>query len=423
MSEFLRNLAARSLGSSETIRPRVPSRFEPIRSEDGLLAARTPPGEESLEDNPAAEGAEADEAWAAREPVEKLVRAARPADLSPPRPSPSPLSAEAVPEPLPTQPAARSTARAKSPPMPPAPSEPVLQAKRIPESETAGSSTPARRTVAGTVTQRAQNAGNVPVLEPTGAETGHAVESAIAQGPETNEGAIQSRTEQEARTGRRTRSAPGLRPSRPGSGLIVSATVKTPSLLEQMNERPARASFIPSTRSETTPRMFSSQAIEPAGSDEAPIGQSQPKHSPPRRAMSMSVEPARTGEVLQDGSRRESGAETEDASGRPWSGNSLAVKPDLRRGLSIRPAPTQETATLATGAELAAADARPAAANLPAPQTSANGAPEPEIRVTIGRVEVRAVFPEQPVKRSAPPRFRPSVTLDDYLSRGSGAKR
>jgi len=421
MSEFLRNLAARSLGSSETIRPRVRSRFEPIRSEDGLLAARTPPGEESLEDNPAAEGAEADEASAAREPVEKPVRAARPADLSPPRPSPSPPSAEAVPEPLPTPPASRSTARANSPPMPPAPSEPILEAKRIPGSETVGSSTPARRRVAETVTQRAQKTGNVTEIDSTEAETGHAVESAIAQGRETNEGAMQSRTEQEARTGRQTRSAPGLPPSKPGSGLIVSPTARTPSLLEQVNERPARASFIPSTRSETQPRMFSSQATEPARSDEAPTGQSQPK--PPRRAMPMRVEPAHTGEVFQDGLRRESGAETEDTSRRPWPGDALTLKPDLRPDLFIRPAPSQETATPATGSELAAAAARPAAANLPAPQTSANGAPEPEIRVTIGRVEVRAVFPEQPVKRSVPPRFRPSVTLDDYLSRGSGAKR
>ena len=68
------------------------------------------------------------------------------------------------------------------------------------------------------------------------------------------------------------------------------------------------------------------------------------------------------------------------------------MKPDL----SIRPA---------VGAERAVA--RPAAANRPAPPAPANSAPEPESRVTIGQVEVRAVFPEQQVKRSAPPRFGP----------------
>ncbi len=55
MSEFLRNLAARSKGTLETVRPRVPSRFEPVQSDDGLLAARTPPREESVEDNPEAQ--------------------------------------------------------------------------------------------------------------------------------------------------------------------------------------------------------------------------------------------------------------------------------------------------------------------------------------------------------------------------------
>ena len=411
MSDFLSNLAARNKGTLETIRPRVPSRFEPTRGDDGLLAARTPPREESLEDNPEAGGAEGDEASAAMESVEKRVRAARPTeptrptDLSPRLPSPSPVSAESVPEPLPIQPAARPTARASSPVTPPTPNEPVLQAKRIPGSETAGSLTPARRTVAETATPRVQNAANVPELEPTEAETGQAVVSAIAQSRETNEGAIQSRTGQEARTGRRTRSAIGLGPlsaNVPDSGLVVSPTVRTPALPEQMNERQVRAPFIASSRSEIEPRMLSSQVTEAARSDEAPTGQSQPRHSQPRLAMPMTVEPAGPGGVFQDGSRRESGLETEDAPGRPWPGEALTLKPDLKPDPSIRFA---------------------AAANRPAPQAPANGAPEPEIRVTIGRVEVRAVFPEQPVKRSTPPRFRPSVTLDDYLSRGSGAKR
>ena len=376
MSEFLGNLAARSKGTLETIQPRLPSRFEPIRTADGLLTARTPPREESLENNPEAEGAEVDEASAAMESVEKRVRAAR-------LPSPSPGSAESVPQPLPTQPAARPTAYASSPLTPPTPGEPILQAKRSRGSETAGSSTSARRTVAETVTQRAQNAGHVRERQPTEAGTGQAVESATAQRRETNSEPMQSR------------SAQPFRPSSanaPDSGLVVSPTVRTPALPEQMNERSARASF--------EPRMLSSQATAPVRSDEVPTGQSHAK-------------PARTG----------SGPETEDAPGGPWPGDALTLKPDLRLDLSIRPAPRQETATLATGAELAAAAARPASANLPAAQTPANGAPEPEIRVTIGRVEVRAVFPEQPVKRSAPPRFRPSVTLDDYLSRGSGAKR
>lgn len=48
---------------------------------------------------------------------------------------------------------------------------------------------------------------------------------------------------------------------------------------------------------------------------------------------------------------------------------------------------------------------------------------EPQVRVSIGRVEVRAVFPEQTVRRPAPPRSRPTVSLDEYLNKASGGKR
>ena len=231
--------------------------------------------------------------------VEKRVRAARPTrptDLSPRLPSPAPVPAESAPEPLPTQPAARPTAHASTPVTPPTPAEPVLQAKKIPGSEPA-----ARRTIAETFTQPAQNTGHVPELEPTG----QALESATAQRRETNEGAVQSRTGQEARTGQPTRSAQALRPSSanaPDSGFIVSPTVRTPALPEQINERPARAAFLAASGSEIEPRMLSSQATEPVRRDEAPTGQSQP-----RRALPMTVEPARTGGVFPGWLSRGSG--------------------------------------------------------------------------------------------------------------------
>jgi len=43
--------------------------------------------------------------------------------------------------------------------------------------------------------------------------------------------------------------------------------------------------------------------------------------------------------------------------------------------------------------------------------------PQPSVQVSIGRVEVRAIFPEPPAVRRAPaPRSRPTVSLDDYLN-------
>ena len=429
MSEFLSNLAARSLGTLETIPPRVPSRFEPIRRADGLLGGRTPPREEGLEDNLEVEGAGGVEASDATDPAEKRPSAARPTgprDLSPRFANPSPALAQSVPEPMAT-PAARTAPRANSPMTPPTPREPVLQAKRIPGSETAGFSTPdvpARRTVVDTVTPRQQNPVHLSGLEPTASGTVQPVETAVTQRREADEGSTQSRGAQQIRPDQSLRLSGQ---NAPDAGLIVSSTIRTPALPEQMHERPARAASIASSRSEIEPRMRSSRAKDTWRDDEVPAVQ-----SPPGRAMPMTLEPARAEGAFQDSFRRESGPEIEGAPGRTWPGDALTLKPDLRADLrpdlrpdlAIRPAPRQETATLATGAEPSAAATRPAAPNPPpAPQTLAGTATEPAIRVTIGRVEVRAVFPEQPVKRSAPPRFRPSVTLDDYLNRGSGAKR
>jgi hypothetical protein len=54
---------------------------------------------------------------------------------------------------------------------------------------------------------------------------------------------------------------------------------------------------------------------------------------------------------------------------------------------------------------------------------AANQSSEPSIRVTIGKVEVRAVFPPTPVNRTPPQRVRPTLSLDDFLKRNSGAGR
>jgi hypothetical protein len=41
----------------------------------------------------------------------------------------------------------------------------------------------------------------------------------------------------------------------------------------------------------------------------------------------------------------------------------------------------------------------------------------PTVRVTIGRVDVRAVTPEQPPEPKPKPRPAPRMSLDEYLSR------
>jgi hypothetical protein len=50
-------------------------------------------------------------------------------------------------------------------------------------------------------------------------------------------------------------------------------------------------------------------------------------------------------------------------------------------------------------------------------------AAEPAIRVSIGRVEVRAVFPPPPPRRAQPTRPKPSLSLDDYLKQRNGGRQ
>jgi len=43
----------------------------------------------------------------------------------------------------------------------------------------------------------------------------------------------------------------------------------------------------------------------------------------------------------------------------------------------------------------------------------------PTIRVTIGRVDVRAVLSEQPARRPQPEAHKPAVSLEEYLKQRS----
>jgi len=146
MSEFLSNLAARSQGTFVAIAPRVPSRFEPTRRADGLLAGRRPPTEEGLEEFSEMDGTAGVEAPAA-DPMENrsLARGrtgpTREMDSSPARPGSLLSSSESEPEMLAIRPAESTVPHAQSRETPLAPREPVLRARRIPGSQSAGSPT------------------------------------------------------------------------------------------------------------------------------------------------------------------------------------------------------------------------------------------------------------------------------------------
>ena len=49
--------------------------------------------------------------------------------------------------------------------------------------------------------------------------------------------------------------------------------------------------------------------------------------------------------------------------------------------------------------------------------------PAPTIKITIGRVDVRAIMPAAPAPRPAPTRPSPALSLDDYLKQREGGRR
>lgn len=91
-----------------------------------------------------------------------------------------------------------------------------------------------------------------------------------------------------------------------------------------------------------------------------------------------------------------------------------------------RPAPDFARAVISNSASTVNARVSPAKIGMRALVSAhdrglqiANSASEPAVHITIGRVEVRAVFPEPSVRPAPPSKNHPSLSLDDYLKKRS----
>jgi hypothetical protein len=93
----------------------------------------------------------------------------------------------------------------------------------------------------------------------------------------------------------------------------------------------------------------------------------------------------------------------------PLRSRSAAEPEPQGRGAAPRPAVAQRTPLLANRRRD------------PSPAAEPEAEQPPTVRVTIGRVDVRAVVPDEPVERG--PKQPPRMSLDEYLSRSrSGAR-
>jgi hypothetical protein len=180
-------------------------------------------------------------------------------------------------------------------------------------------------------------------------------------------------------------------------GQAASAQPRLPSLFEQSAPGGAPPEMVEETVAPRPPAMGGSQArsvaLEPGNAVEQPIA------AP--RAVSTAPAPARP--AGPDRTQSRARGEGADAA--------RAAPGDARAGAeSAEPAPAER------GAE---APAQPVtrAAPVPAPPSIAPPAPEPSpVRVHIGRLEVRAAFPETPVPERTRERPRPpELSLGDYL--------
>ena len=113
----------------------------------------------------------------------------------------------------------------------------------------------------------------------------------------------------------------------------------------------------------------------------------------------------------------ESPSHTAAISRRDRTASTEAPETDLSPASDRTPEPALVRARNAASASDVQADASPGPAVAP-PAT------EPNVRITINRVEVRAVTPEPArLSRPAPKRRGPAMSLDDYLKRRSGERR
>jgi hypothetical protein len=395
MSEFLRNLAARSRATFEAMAPRVPSRFEPMRTAEGLLAVRGPQPADGLEDAPGMEGTEGAEITAA-DPMDRFAHVARqtapaePMNLPPRRKHSPPAAAESVTGTIPIRPTESGVPLAELGETPVAYEAPILREKGIPRSSSAGFATP----------KPGRAAADQPIDPAT-------TTASTREGEARREGT-------EGRGARRLRSASSLT----GSSLGPEGGAPGSNRVEPEESRDSRALSAPvlAPRRDTDPVGHAFPSASRARSDRT-------RMAPPVSESSLltAVALGRSRELFPDESEAQS--DPADSPGPRRAKDAVDRRPDLKPDRTVHTSLGQETGRHEIGAKPAFI-AGPAVPNLlPAPQPPAAAASEPAIHVTIGRLEVRAVFSDHPAKRSAPPRFKPRVSLDDYLNRGRGAAR
>jgi hypothetical protein len=391
MSDFLTNLVRRNRGPMEAIQPRVPSLYEPYRRDNGV------PRERGAGSEPASEPAIAPDSESDAAIARVNFRSNRQSDRqsdhsatpkSEPRRNPI---AHLTPDlrPRAPRPDARDGKSEDSEPTPAVAekTEPPRFSRSVPSALVPGKHTPpgpvAEFPVSGQVPVRHDSSDN----------------SSVSQFSRrtTLEPSVDSANAHPATISPRERAAVPLSHTR---GSIV------PSRAEQFEGTPA---------SEIKTAM---RATTRAEEDRSPSIQHQAgQRETARAAASRLFGDDRALPILMPAAEL---AVSDSASETPH--------PPVPAALVAHPHPlSTQPASPATPSTHNIGDAAPApprSGGVRTPDAAAiSQSAEPSVQVSIGRVEVRAVFPEPPVRRAPSARPRTTLSLDDYLRPRTGGRR
>jgi hypothetical protein len=429
MANFLTRLAERSMGATPVVQPLTPSMFAPEPAGHPAIPgletdAPVPPGEASR--SPSVPETLGDRAAPARPDDNGDTAPARHYEtVSPEGPPPDARPAEVTP--------GRVTNRHE---------DPSNAARTTPERIRDG-------TGAEPGTPRAAEPAPTRHDEPSDAPRRVAPEDPRPPGPRQAESTPQDLTTSRlAGASPEQRQGPDRRPSQAATGVTPdSSAPEGDPPLRETPATPGRPRKMPETRSNPGPIVEAGPSGRDDDTPESPSTLDEPRPREKHRqdpSRSTTVRPLAPSEVrseaLPDAEPERDGAsparsqrglaesgpgdpsQEEDGSDRP--AGSL-VEPGRR--VTVPPSPyPQDSPNPAR--PVAVRVARPPSEGHPAQgsQESRQAAPEPPeptVRVSIGRIEVRAIASPPPAAPPAPARSGPAVSLDDYLNQLNGGRR
>ncbi len=380
MSDFLSNVAARALGTAEVVQPRIPSLFEPYRANEGPFVTRT--ASSFVDADPGSE-----------KPASRTHERHESRTFAMPRtPGAEPFYSHA-----PTAPQQQAQFPPKDSTEIENPAQPLVSGEK-----------PTHHAWPPQPTQ-ASIAGSAPAIHEHPSLAAPSEVSPLA-------------------------SAQAVRPPGTQNSQALPVPVRAESLSESARQpvakpavRPPRAHAIESTFGSAVPSLR--RAVDAS----SPLPAPRPLSAEPAPAVNEPQARARANEPTANPPNHLPAAKPDFTARLDFLDRQLASLPtqippqeSLRRPKTPvqpgQPSPEIRPRTAMEPAVRPPVALRGEAAKTPAELPAASPA-EPPIQITIGTVEVRAVFPEKPAPRAHSRRPKPGVSLDDYLKQPSRGSR